>query len=317
MRFSIDGVELPFTPERQVNDSFRWRHPVFYPLEAGAPIELRIEAADDPWPDASETEAGPPGVARYVSVYPEGPRKLGVYWETPSFDGGPDVVFRNPEDVTTYKIQWKEAAGSWDSPEDVSETLGNGTYHPILGLTEGVEYTVRVIATNEFGASPPSAEVTGTPREVTPPKLLTASVNGAALALTYDETLDGDSEPAAKYFKVKVGGDDRGVDLVAVESAVVALTLSSAVTPEDAVQVSYISYRTYPPVPVLRDAVGNVAPTFLDRKVTNITPQGQQGPADRQESNRNIPATGAPGISGTPRVGETPTSTPQVNPNTI
>ena len=43
------------------------------------------------------------------------------------------------------------------------------TSHVIGGLTDGVEYTVRVIATTDDAESAPSGEVTTTPRETTPP----------------------------------------------------------------------------------------------------------------------------------------------------
>ena len=57
-------------------------------------------------------------------------------------------------------MQWKEAAGSWDTPADVSETTVTGKTHTITGLTGGFEYAVRVIAVNDIGDGPPSSEET-------------------------------------------------------------------------------------------------------------------------------------------------------------
>ena len=76
--------------------------------------------------------------------------------EAPASDGG--------SDITGYKVQWKESADSWDTPADVSEAPASGTIRTITGLTDGVEYSVRVLATNGVGDSPPSVEQTGTPR---------------------------------------------------------------------------------------------------------------------------------------------------------
>ena len=103
-------------------------------------------------------------------------------------------------------MQWKEAGDGWDTPEDVFEATTTGTTLTITGLTGGTDYAVRVIAVNAVGPGAPSEEATGTPRETTPPELSTATVNGATLTLTYDETLDGNSVPAANAFSVSVGG---------------------------------------------------------------------------------------------------------------
>ena len=84
--------------------------------------------------------------------------------EAPTNDGG--------SPITGYKVQWKEAADSWDTPEDVSEETVTGTNHTIDGLTEGVEYTVRVMGTNQFGEGPASAGKNAVPRETRAPEVV-------------------------------------------------------------------------------------------------------------------------------------------------
>ena len=69
--------------------------------------------------------------------------------------------------VDSYKIQWKQSSGSWDMASDVSEvTRGPSRQRPVShhldGLTPGVEYNIRVIATDSVGDSEPSNEVTYT-----------------------------------------------------------------------------------------------------------------------------------------------------------
>ena len=81
--------------------------------------------------------------------------ELDASWLAPSSDGG--------SAVTGYKVQWKEAADSWDTAADVSQATATGTSHTITELTGGVEYAVRVIATNDVGDGPASTEAKGTP----------------------------------------------------------------------------------------------------------------------------------------------------------
>ena len=67
--------------------------------------------------------------------------------------------------VDSYKIQWKQSSGSWDTAADVSKTTrGPSRQRPVSyrldGLTPGVEYNIRVIATDSVGDSEPSNEIT-------------------------------------------------------------------------------------------------------------------------------------------------------------
>ena len=141
-----------------------------YPIgvaDVGKTIRVRVTFIDDQGNEETLTSAATTAVTATV---PDAPGLLDVshhdngaldaYWETPSSDGG--------SAITGYKVQWKETAGSWDVPADVTETTVRGTTCTITGLTDGVEYTVRVITTNDIGDGPPSDEATGTPGETTP-----------------------------------------------------------------------------------------------------------------------------------------------------
>ena len=100
-----------------------------------------------------------------VRVQTRGSGKLLVSWEGPfsvwCHDGG--------SPVTGFKVQWKEAADDWGTPEDVSEATGAYDGDPesytISGLTDGVEYAVRVLATNAIGYGVASSTVTATPQD--------------------------------------------------------------------------------------------------------------------------------------------------------
>ena len=203
-------------------------------------------------------------------------------------------------DITGYKVQWKSGSEDYDgsagSTRQAEITDPASRTHTITGLTDGVEYTVRVIAVNDVGDGPPSDEATGTPRETTPPELATATVDGTTLTLTYDEALDENSEPSSDAFSVTVGGTGRAVDGVSVAGSSVILTLGSAVASGATATVSYAA-PVDTAAPRIQDEAGNPAASFSDQDVENNTPP----PA-------NSPATGAPTISGTAQVGETLTA---------
>ena len=260
--------------------------------DAGLTIKVQVSFFDDKNNPETLTSvattavlANVPDTPEHLNVSLRDTGALDVSWEAPSTDGG--------SAITEYRVQWKETAGNWDTPADVSEETATGTTHTITGLTDGVEYAVRVIVANNVGEGPPSDEATGTPRETTPPELSTATVDGATLTLTYDEDLDENSEPSSDAFSVTVGGTGRAVDGVSVSGSSVILTLGSAVRAADTVTLSY-TVPTDAAAPRIQDEAGNPAASFSDQDVENNTPP----PA-------NTPATGAPTITGTAQVGDT------------
>ena len=131
--------------------------------DVGKTIKVRVSFTDDANNQESLTSAATAAVAATVPTQPLGLtvttgdqiQELDASWEAPSSDGG--------SAITGYKVQWKEAADSWDTAADVSEAAVTGTTYTITGLTGGVEHAVRVLATNEVGDGPPSAEAMGTP----------------------------------------------------------------------------------------------------------------------------------------------------------
>ena len=103
----------------------------------------------------------PPDVPTNVAVSStEAAGELAVSWALPASDGGAAV--------TGYRVKWREYAGNWGRPEDVSEAAAMGTSHTITGLTGGVEYSVRVVAVNAAGVGPSNDDVTGTPASPPP-----------------------------------------------------------------------------------------------------------------------------------------------------
>ncbi|MDE0194895.1 MAG: SwmB domain-containing protein [bacterium] len=113
----------------------------------------------------------------------------------------------------------------------------------------------------------------------TPPAFSSAAVNGATLEITFDGALDESSVPAAGDFAVTVDGSAAALadtNPVAVNGAVVTLTLAKAVLRVDAVTVSYT-----PGTNKLKDSdhAGLPVTGFVDAKTaTNNTPADGTAP---------------------------------------
>ena len=243
---------------------------------AGGVSEQNVEPENsDP---TNPVAARAPDAPDHLNVSPHDENALDLYWEAPASDGG--------SPITAYKVQWKEAADSWDTPEDVSEETVTETNHTINGLTEGVEYTVRVMATNQVGEGPASAGKTAVPRETRAPEVVMSRVDGATLTVLYDEVLREGSAPPADAFDVRVTCrcDDttwrdeearRAVDAVSVDDNTVVLTLTEAAAAGDYVVLSYTpssdaaASRT-------RDLSGNAAAGFVPQEVVNDTAEAAE-----------------------------------------
>ena len=125
--------------------------------------------------------------------------------------------------------------------------------------------------------------------DVTAPSFDSATVNDDSLTITFDEALDTTKTPATAAFNVQVDGSTVTVSTVAVSDSTVTLTLATAVTTGQSVTVAYTKPNSGD---VVQDESGNELATFTAQTATNVT----RPP--------NTPATGAPTISGTARVGE-------------
>ena len=73
-------------------------------------------------------------------------------------------------DPTGYTLQWKESGADWAAQEAVSEASVKGASHVITGLTDGVEYAVRVIATRTMPKAPPPGRSPPRPRRRSRPR---------------------------------------------------------------------------------------------------------------------------------------------------
>ena len=147
------------------------------PVDVGRTIEARVSFFDDAnFTEAlqstatTEVAASSPDPPRNLTASPVGGGALNVEWEAPIWNvtdwlfNGSSAIGDGGSPITSYTVWWKEAAASWTNPSDVSSATVTGMTHAITGLTLGVPYSLRVVATNAIGDSIPSPDLTVTAR---------------------------------------------------------------------------------------------------------------------------------------------------------
>ncbi len=206
---------------------------------------------------------------------------------TEGTDGSLDfeVSLNGRDDCREVSVDWATADGTAVAGRDYTAASGTLTFAPgettktvsvaILNDTtsEGDE-TVTLQLSDVVGRAVAIGEAaaTGTIQDGddTAPTLSSATVDGDALTLTFDEALDESSAPSASSFAVTVTGSTRPTDAVSVSGSTVVLTLSSAVISGEAVTVGYTVPTSAGARPI-KDNAGNAAAAFSDTSVTNET----------------------------------------------
>ena len=136
---------------------------------------------------AFTTSPTKPGKTRSVNVNTRGNGTLFIVWSAPSNDGG--------SAITGYTVQWKSGSQSFGDPSREHTSAASDTSHLITGLTNGTEYTVRVIAVNAVGDGPPDA----------PPNVQAGSGH-QQLTVRWGEPNDGGSAITEYRLQWKSGG---------------------------------------------------------------------------------------------------------------
>jgi len=177
-------------------------------------------------------------------------------WSIPTGStGGDDAAhFALASNGTLTFVQAKD----FDAPDDADT---DGDYEVTVEVNDGV------------GPVKASLVVRLVEADDTAPALESAAVDAAALTLTYDETLDADSVPAASAFSVTVGEAARAVESVEVADTAVTLTLGSAAASGETVTVDY-TVPTGEGAAPLADEAGNQVAAFTGQTVTNETGSG-------------------------------------------
>ena len=256
--------------------------------DVGETIRVKVSFTDDRGNAESLTSIATAAVLATVPTAPQGLtvtqgsqiQELDASWQAPSSNGG--------SAVTGYKVQWKEAADSWNTEAGVSQTTVTGTTHTITGLTGGVEYAVRLMATNDEGDSPASTEAKGTPAAENNPPTGLPSISGTpqvgeTLTANTSNIADQDGLDNVSYSYQWVRND--GTD-----DADIAGETSSTYTLADADEGRTIRVR----VSFTDDADNDESLTSAATETVLARP--------------NRAAVGLPTISGTPQVEETLTA---------
>ena len=237
-----------------------------------------------------------PGTPQRLNVTVHDTGALEVSWEAPASDGG--------STITGYNVQWKESADSWTTSADVSEETANGTPHTITGLTDGVEYTVRVMAVNNVGEGPPSAEASGTPQQ--------AAIWSATLTVGAAETFAGytiflpDSTVLGALSSDTVTLDDASytVRALGLLEGNVILTVSPKLTAGFVLVVGTAEFAS-------ADASTQEAHSLIQFRWNDPgldLSEGKEVAVSLGSPDDNTPATGAPTVSGMVQVDETLTA---------
>ena len=142
-----------------------------------------------------------PGKTRSVDVTTSGNGTLFITWQAPDSDGG--------SAITGYKVQWKSGSQSFGDPSREHTTEDTFPDYLITGLTNGTEYTARVIAVNAVGDGPPSTTATGIP--VGPPDAppnVQAGSGHQQLTVSWGAPNDGGSAITEYTLQWKSGGQN-------------------------------------------------------------------------------------------------------------
>ena len=161
--------------------------------DAGKVIKVTVWFNDDRGNAETRTSTATATVASNTPTEPtsltvtigEHSQTLSVNWQSPTSTGG--------SEITGYTVFWKTATDSWDSQDQVSAASTTTKNHTITSITDGVQYTVRVNATNRAGTSAYSQEVMyGTTAEQTQPEQPVAGTDVPEAPNTDDQvTING------------------------------------------------------------------------------------------------------------------------------
>ena len=304
-KVSITGKQLVLTLDRPVVwDEFVVLHCLDLPWGSYIPIKDLAGNKAEPLESFVVTNLMPAS-PRYLEVSPGESGELRASWYPPFQDKG--------SPPTGYKVQWKEASGSWDTPSDVSEQNVAGTTHTITGLTNGVLYSIRVIGVHAEGDGHPSDEATGTPTDgdsqqnVDPQN---APGSDAALTAKFQDNPEGHN--GADAFTVRIAFSeeiDISVDDMRDHALIVSgATISSVSKVDDRSDLWEVTLQ-----PSGDDPVALVIAPTTDCAADGAICTGDGRPLSdglavvipKSEPVQNSPATGLPIISGTARAGET------------
>jgi uncharacterized repeat protein (TIGR02059 family) len=163
----------------------------------------------------------------------------------------------------------------------VSTSPYTSSFSAITSLSANTAYDVYFVAKDDESTPNTQTSVTKvdvtTAADTTAPTLSSAAVSssGTSLVITASETLDTSSVPAASSFAVTIAGSAISVTGVSVSGNQVTLTLGQTIGNGQSVSVAYTAPASNP----LKDAAGNLLPSFGATSTTNSSTQTLELPS--------------------------------------
>ena len=240
-------------------------------------MEYSDETLTQPWIDGG----CPPAEPSSLEVTP-GSGELALAWDAPDSDGD--------SDVEGYIVRWRSGNQTYYGPSATQRraVLDSPTSlaYTIPGLTHRVQYDVQVQAYNAIGAGYPSGIQSVTPKEAATPQ------NTPATGAPY---IDG-ATAVGQTLTAVISGISDADGLTNANFAYQWLADDSA--------IAGATSLTYTLIEADEGKTITVQVTFTDDAGNDESMTSAPTDATGAAGTANIPATGAPIISGTPRVGE-------------
>ena len=196
---------------------------------------------------------------------------------TSTITAAPASIVANGASTSTITVRLKDASGTnlVAGGDAVALSTTGGTLSAVTDNGNGT-YTATLTSPVAAGSATVSGTVNAAPITSTanvtftspgsPPALLAATVTGATLILTYDQTLDGTSVPAPSDFNVVQNLIAQGTPTgVAVSGTTVTISLAATVNSGDVVTIDYTGTAT-------KNLTGQPAATFTGQPVAVGTP---------------------------------------------
>ena len=195
-------------------------------LENGTEYSVRVVAANGGGRGGASnvltgTPSDLPGAPTAVALT-AGNEEIAVSWDAPDSAGH--------SSITAYTVEWRSNDTGFDASRS-AETEGDTLTLTITGLTNGVEYDVRVIAENAAGKGEPSEVVSGTPTgagelALTGITISDVETDGATLTVTIADQDASNSPTVYLRYRVSPSGEWSETQQQTAEDDRVEFTLS-------------------------------------------------------------------------------------------
>ena len=158
----------------------------------------------------------------------------------------------------------------------LSKKIGTGELS--ISYTDGTSHSIQDLSSNAATSqSLMSSSITNnSTADVTVPTLVSATVNGASIVLTYNEPLDGTKKPSTEDFSVAINGG-AGVHPASLvvdgtgKKVTLTLALANTVSYGQSVLLNYVDVEG-DSLNAIQDISGNDAVSLTNQIVTNLTP---------------------------------------------